>query len=136
VQLREVLCLSCLARDGAGHFAGFVISPSDKSGGNVGARLFRCSVARISPGAYLVVSGGSHPAVKDPVGRASVYVTYNGRTSGGPDYYYGPFANVVPSSVGIFALNSQGTGPGVFTALDGSVNDLVKTAKAGDVLTL
>ena len=73
---------------------------------------------------------------KTPVGQASVFVTYNGRSSGGPDYYYGPFANVVPSSVGIYTVNSQGTGPGVFTALDGSVNDFVKTAKAGDILTL
>lgn len=73
---------------------------------------------------------------KTPAGPASVFVTYNGRSTGVPDSYYGPFANVVPSSVGIYTLNSQGNGPGIFSALNGSLTSFVKTAKAGDVLTL
>jgi uncharacterized protein (TIGR03437 family) len=73
---------------------------------------------------------------KTPVGQASVFVTYNGQSTSAPDIFYGPFANVVPSSVGIYAVNSQGAGPGIFSAPDGSVTDFVKTAKAGDVLTL
>jgi uncharacterized protein (TIGR03437 family) len=71
-----------------------------------------------------------------PVGQAFVIVTYNGLSTGVPDLYYGPYINVVPSSVGIYTLNSAGNGPGIFTTANGSVTDFVKTAKPGDVLTL
>jgi uncharacterized protein (TIGR03437 family) len=73
---------------------------------------------------------------KTPVGQALIFVTYNGQSSGTPDNFFGPFVNVVPSSVGIYTLNSQGNGPGIFTALDGSVTGFAKTVKAGDVVTL
>ncbi len=71
-----------------------------------------------------------------PIGQASIYVTFNGLVSSPPDFYFGPVVNVVASAVGIYALNSQGNGPGIFTAPDGSVTGFAKTAKAGDVLTL
>jgi uncharacterized protein (TIGR03437 family) len=71
-----------------------------------------------------------------PVGQAEIIVTYNGQASGSPTAYYGPYFNVAPTTVGIYSLNSGGSGPGVFTTLDGSVKNFNATAKTGDILTL
>ena len=69
-----------------------------------------------------------------PTGRASVQVTYNGvRSNPAP-------VNIVPSSFGIFAANSAGSGPGIAqnfnSAADQPVNSLIATAKPGQVITL
>lgn len=68
-----------------------------------------------------------------PVGQATVSVSYNGKSS---IDYFGPYINIVPGSVGVYTLNSQGNGPGVFTALDGTVASFTKSAKSGDTYTL
>jgi uncharacterized protein (TIGR03437 family) len=49
-----------------------------------------------------------------PLGQVGIIVSYNGLSTGVPDIYFGPFINVVPSSVGVYTLNSQGNGPGIF----------------------
>ncbi len=70
---------------------------------------------------------------RTPPGLATLKVSYNGATA--PDYA-AVHINVVPSSVGIYTLNSQGTGPGIFTTPEGSLKSLTVAAKPGDVLNL
>jgi len=65
-----------------------------------------------------------------PPGTAKLTLTYNGQST--------PFpltVDVVPSSVGIYTLDSSGQGPGVFTKPDGSVNTFAATFKSGDIAT-
>ncbi len=57
-------------------------------------------------------------------------LTYNGQPT--------PFpvtVNVVPSAVGIYTSTSSGLGPGVFTALDGTVKSFAVTAQPNEVVT-
>lgn len=65
-----------------------------------------------------------------PAGQATLMLTYNGVHSPQP-----VSINVVPAAPGIYTLSSSGFGPGVFTALDNSVNTFAATAKAGDTVT-
>jgi uncharacterized protein (TIGR03437 family) len=64
-----------------------------------------------------------------PPGQAMVMLNYNGQATPFP-----AFANVVPSAVGIFTLSSSGLGPGVITALDGTVKTFAVTAKTGETV--
>ena len=64
-----------------------------------------------------------------PLGNAMVMLTYNGQGTPFP-----AFVNVVPSAVGIFTLSSSGLGPGVVTALDGTVKTFAVTAKPGETV--
>ena len=43
--------------------------------------------------------------------------------------------NVAPSAVGIYTSTSSGLGPGIFTALDGTVKTFAVTAKPGETVT-
>jgi uncharacterized protein (TIGR03437 family) len=65
-----------------------------------------------------------------PTGGGTIVVTYNGQSS--PPV---PIL-VVASQFGIFTINQQGTGPGVFTDQDGKVNTLTSAAHAGDRLSI
>jgi uncharacterized protein (TIGR03437 family) len=65
-----------------------------------------------------------------PAGSAMLALTYNGQTT--------PFPltiSVAASAVGIYTLGSSGLGPGIFTALDGSVKRFAVTAQAGETVT-
>jgi uncharacterized protein (TIGR03437 family) len=64
-----------------------------------------------------------------PPGRVSVMLTYNGQPTPFPAQ-----ANVVPSAVGIFSVSSSGLGPGVVTALDGSLKTFAVAAKNGETV--
>ncbi|HME09995.1 MAG TPA: hypothetical protein VKG25_23255 [Bryobacteraceae bacterium] len=64
-----------------------------------------------------------------PLGNAMVMLTYNGQGTPFP-----ALVNVVPSAVGIFTLSSSGLGPGVVTALDGTVKTFAVTAKPGETV--
>jgi uncharacterized protein (TIGR03437 family) len=64
-----------------------------------------------------------------PTGRVSVMLTYNGQPTPFPAQ-----ANVVPSAVGIFSVSSSGLGPGVVTALDGSLKTFAVAAKNGETV--
>jgi uncharacterized protein (TIGR03437 family) len=68
-------------------------------------------------------------------GAANITVSYNGQTSNSASF------NVVTSSVGIFAVNGMGTGPGIITDDSKSTRDTVLNptglvAKTGDKLTI
>jgi len=65
-----------------------------------------------------------------PAGPASLMLTYNGMPS-----FFPVTINVVPAAIGLFTVGSSGSGPGVFTALDNSVNTFSATAKPGDIVT-
>jgi len=68
------------------------------------------------------------------LGQASLTVTYNGQTSAPQTF------NVVKSSVGLFAMNSAGTGPGIVQLYHGSnpptLNSISNSAFPGDVAVL
>ena len=69
-----------------------------------------------------------------PLGVATLTLTYNGKTSA-------PVAfNVVKSSVGIFAVNQKGTGPGVLQNFIGEtdlpLNSVFKPARPGQTMIL
>jgi uncharacterized protein (TIGR03437 family) len=69
-----------------------------------------------------------------PLGRVSVQVTYNGVKSNPAP------VNIAPSSFGIFAANSAGSGPGIVqnfnSAADQPVNSLIMTARPGQIIIL
>ena len=67
------------------------------------------------------------------LGQASLTVTYNNQTSAPQTF------NVVKSSVGLFARNSAGTGPGIVQQYHGgapTLNDISNSAIPGDVAVL
>lgn len=69
---------------------------------------------------------------KTPIGLATIKVT-SPTFANEVDV---PNVQVVASSPGIYAVNSQGDGPGVFDATNGSPISFTASAKAGEVLTL
>jgi len=71
-----------------------------------------------------------------PWSGAAIVVTVNGRRTGDPDnMYFSPRVTVVPSATGLYSLDSSGAGPGIFTALDGTVKTFANAAKPGEILT-
>jgi uncharacterized protein (TIGR03437 family) len=69
----------------------------------------------------LYTSDGQIAAVlpsSTPIGTASLVVTYNGQSSAATLF------SVVPSSFGVFTLNSAGTGPGIITDASKKVNGI------------
>ncbi len=67
-----------------------------------------------------------------PVGEAIITVAYDGVTD--PNQQSTTRVTVLPSSVGIFTLTSSGLGTGIFTALDGTVITLAKSAQPGQIV--
>ena len=65
-----------------------------------------------------------------PTGTATLTVTYNNATSAPASF------QVVPSSFGIFALNSAGNGPGIITDSNYRLNTLSTAAHPGDAMIL
>ncbi len=66
-----------------------------------------------------------------PPGKAMMTVSYNGTATLYPTQF-----DVAPTAPGLYTLGSSGEGPGVFTALDGSVKSFEATAKTGEIVTL
>jgi uncharacterized protein (TIGR03437 family) len=67
---------------------------------------------------------------KTPVGNGTLTVTYNGQTSAPAP------VSVVPSTFGIFSINSSGSGPGVFTDGANQVNSFTLAANPGEILNI
>jgi uncharacterized protein (TIGR03437 family) len=66
-----------------------------------------------------------------PPGSAAITITYNGQPT--------PFpvrVGVAASAAGIYTQTSSGLGPGIFTALDGSINTFAASAKSGQEVTV
>jgi uncharacterized protein (TIGR03437 family) len=85
----------------------------------------------------LFVSSGQVGAIlpsNTPLGKVALRVTYNGQQSNAA------VINVVPSAVGLFAVNSSGFGPGALqnfvSATETPVNTARLTAKPGQVVIL
>lgn len=64
-----------------------------------------------------------------PLGTATIYVTYEGKTSSGT-------AQVVPANVGIFSVNSSGSGPGIITTSSDAIIGYNSAAHPGDTLII
>lgn len=88
------------------------------------------TVGGVTRACFLVFAVSSQVAAilpsNTPVGAGTLTVTFNGRTSA-------PLAiDVVAHSLGVFAINQAGSGPGVFTDPQFAVNTLFHSAKPGE----
>jgi len=61
-------------------------------------------------------------------------VTYNYASTADYPYYYSNFT-IAPIIPGLYSLDATGAGPGIFTALDGSVKGFTNTAHPGEIVT-
>ena len=62
-----------------------------------------------------------------PTGNGTLTISYNGQSANTP-------VTIVANQFGIFTINQQGVGPGVFTDPNFAVNTLTTAAKPGDLL--
>jgi uncharacterized protein (TIGR03437 family) len=76
------------------------------------------------------------PSTTPVSSEAKFIVTANGMSSNDLlNPYFWPFTEVAASATGVYTLDSSGAGPGIFTAVDGSVKNFANPARPGEVLT-